>query len=232
MDGGTVLLLLLVAVASVGGLGYLSHRKQKQRRLAIEAWAARTGLSFRADRDRGVERRFPPFSCLRTGDDRYAYNLAEGNKDGRGVCAFDYHYETHTTNSKGQRQTHTHRFSAVVVTTDLPLRDLSVRPEGFFDRITEALGFDDIDFESSEFSRAFFVKASDRRWAFEVLHQATMEFLLAAPRFTIEMAGPWVLVRRGSCFRPEEFDPAIGVAVGILDRLPRYLVKELKGGDA
>ena len=60
----------------------------------------------------------------------------------------------------------------------------------------EFFGFDDIDFESDEFSREFCVKAADRRWAFDVIHQATMEFLLAAPRFTIELAGPRVMAYR------------------------------------
>ena len=40
----------------------------------------------------------------------------------------------------------------------------------------------EIEFESTEFSKEFHVKSPDRRWAFDVLSQATMEFLLALPQ--------------------------------------------------
>jgi hypothetical protein len=117
----------------------------------------------------------------------------------------------------------------VVVNTGLPLKPLRIRPESFFDKIGEFFGFDDIDFESTAFSNAFHVKAKDRRFAFDVLHQATMEFLLGAPRFQIETAGPWISVWKTSRLDPAGFSDALGVAEGILDRLPEYLLRDLKG---
>ena len=57
--------------------------------------------------------------------------------------------------------------------------DLLIRPEGFFDKVAGAFGFDDIDFESEEFSRAFFVKSSDKRFAYDVLHPRMLELLMA-----------------------------------------------------
>jgi hypothetical protein len=56
-----------------------------------------------------------------------------------------------------------------------------------------------------------------------------MEFLLAAPRFTIELSGSRVVVFRSSCFDPPEFEAALGVAAGIVERLPNYLLREWKG---
>jgi hypothetical protein len=96
----------------------------------------------------------------------------------------------------------------------------------------EAVGLDDIDFELAEFSRAFYVKAGDRKWAFDVFPQATMEYLLGAPRFTVEMGGPHVMVRKGSLHGPADHAAALAVAEGILDRLPGYLLRELKGEDS
>ena len=40
-----------------------------------------------------------------------------------------------------------------------------VRPEHVFDRLASFLGFDDIDFESVEFSKRFMVKFADRKFA-------------------------------------------------------------------
>ena len=48
------------------------------------------------------------------------------------------------------------------------------------DKIAGALGFHDINFESSEFSRKFHIKCADKKFAYDVIHPRMMEFLLAA----------------------------------------------------
>ena len=229
MEGAGLFIILFIVLA-VGG-AILSWQMAKKRRAALLLWATQNGLRYQEGKDSGMERRYPLHKCLQEGSRRYAENVMEGERQGRGVCAFDYHYETYSTNSKGQRQTHHHHFSAVVLDTGLPLKHLFIRTESFLDKFTEFVGFDDIDFELTEFSEKFYVKAPDRRWAFEVLHQETMEFLLGSPRFTLEMAGPWLMARRNGRFKPAQFSEALGVAEGILDRLPRYLLKQLKGED-
>jgi len=59
--------------------------------------------------------------------------------------------------------------SALVIQSPLPLKLLYLRPENIFDRVTDFFGYDDIDFESVEYSRQFFVKAQDKRWAYDIL---------------------------------------------------------------
>ena len=99
----------------------------------------------------------------------------------------------------------------------------------FFDRITEFFGLDDIDFESAEFSRKFFVKAKDKRWAYDVIHTRTMQFLLDMPQFTMQFDPLHAIAHRSSKFKTGEFEAAAEVIVGILDRLPDYLVKQMQG---
>ena len=129
--------------------------------------------------------------------------------------AFDYHWQTHSTNSKGQRQTHTHRMSALVVDARVPLKGLQIRAENFFDKMKSAFGFDDIDFESAEFSRKFHVSAEDRKWAYDVLHARAIEFLLAQPhRYTIHFHRHEIFFGRGSGrWKAPEFEEAVDVAV-------------------
>ena len=230
MPGGFVVFIVLLIILVVAG-AVLSHRAAKKRQAALLVWATTNGFSYEMGEDHSLEKRFPLFKCLREGSKRYAQNVMEGEHGGRGICAFDYHYETYSSNSKGGRQTHHHYVSAIVVDTGLPLKSLTIRSENFFDKITEFVGYDDIDFELTEFSDKFYVKAPDRKWAFEVLHQSTMEFLLESPRFTLEMAGPWLMARKTGRLRPAQFSAALGVAEGILDRLPRYLLRQLKGED-
>jgi hypothetical protein len=225
-----VILVFVLFAALVIGAAIWGAKKEKERRLLLAGWASHNGMRYSAERDLGMERRYPLLRMLRQGDNRYAYNVMQGAHDGRPCCAFDYHYETHSTDSKGRRQTHHHHFSAVVLETGLPLKPLFLRPETVLDRMTEAFGFDDIDFESIEFSRAFHVKAPEKRWAFDVLHQATMEFLLQAPRFHLELQGPFAAAWRSGRLAPVDFQGALFVLDGILDRLPRYVRQDLSGG--
>lgn len=201
-----------------------------KRRKALQAWATARGFTFSAARDGSFMDRYPGFHCLRRGEGgRYAFNVMRGVDRDRPTVCFDYHYRTSSTDSKGKRKTHHHYFSAAILDTGLPLRPLLIRPEGFFDKITEFFGADDIDFESAEFSRKFFVKSPDKQWAFDVIHQETMEFLLASPRFTLQSAGRNVIVYAGGTFDTNKFDQSLAVVHGLIDRLPDYLLREMKG---
>jgi len=222
-----VVIIIVFLVLIIGGAIY-SYYQGEQRKQALAALARRHGWSFRTDHDTGMEARYPAFSCLCEGSERYAFNILEGLVKQGPVCGFDYHYETYSTDSKGNTSTSHFYFSALVLDVGMPLRPLLIRPETIFDKIGAFFGFDDIDFESDEFSRRFCVKAEERRWAFDVISQATMEFLLAAPEFTIQFAGRWAMAFRPSLFDPAEFEQALAVVAGIIDRLPEDVRRELQ----
>lgn len=219
-----ILFAVFVVIMIVVGLVQKAKRRKE-----LEAWSAARGLHFAPDASYGWDARFPNYGCLRQGDNRYAYNVITGAWGARGFTGFDYHYETHSTDSKGHRETHHHYFSAVILDAELPLQPLQIRPEGFFDRIGAFFGYEDINFESAEFSRTFHVTAGDRRWAYDVLHVRAMEFLLAAPRFSLEFDVANVIAWRGGTFRPDDFDAAAGVIAGLLDQLPDYVKRQQAG---
>ena len=217
-------LYVIVAIAAIGLLAFGLWRGAKRRK-ELAAWASRKELTFRPGRDSGFDERYRAFGCLRRGHSRFAHNVAEGDWNGRRVVAFDYRY---VTGSGKNRQTH--HFSAVVLHSDVRLRPLRIRPENVFDRVTEFFGIDDIDFESAEFSRTFHVKAADKRWAYDVIHQRTMEYLLTMPRFSIQLDDRCAIAWRNRRFSVETFESAIGVVAGILDRLPEYVVRGQRNG--
>lgn len=209
--------LAFVVVAAIGVVVvWLSAKRRKE----LQEWARGAGLSFSASFDRHVEDRYPDFDCLRRGHSRAAYNIASGSWNGRPLETFDYRYVT----GHGKDRT-THTFSAVVLGSQVPLKPLYLRTENVFDRVTEFFGADDIDFESAEFSRAFHVRSPDKKWAYDVLHQRTMEFLLASPRFSIAFDNRCAICWRGSRFDLPTRLEAIAVVEGILDRLPEYLIR-------
>ena len=202
-----------------------------KRRKELAAWAGLKGLNYTNTKDYGMDDKYSQFGVLRKGERRYAYNIMSGNWDDLSITAFDYHYETHSRDSKGRRQTHHHHFSSVILKSDIPLKPLFIRPEGFFDKITEFFGFDDIDFESAEFSKKFFVKAGDRKWAYDVIHTRTMQYLLDNPTFTIQFDdNSNIIAYRNKKFKVEEFETAADLIKGLLDLMPGYLVKQQKEG--
>ncbi len=220
---GALIALMIAAVV-------FSNLAEKKRREAIGAWAAANGLSFSPAKEFGFDARFPAFGALRQGEQRYAYNILSGQWKNRPFTGFDYHYETYSRDSKGHRQTHHHYFSAVVIGSAVPLKPLRIRPEGLFDKLAAAFGFDDIDFESAEFSRKFHVKSPDRKYAYDVLHPRAIEFLLQSPVFSLEFDAKQVIAWRSKKFQPPEFEQAAGVVHGLLDRMPQYLIAAMKEG--
>ncbi|MCX7009184.1 MAG: hypothetical protein NTY53_18385 [Kiritimatiellaeota bacterium] len=161
--------IIVFVILLVVGIVVYGIVQARARRNALATWATQQGLRFAPDDVRGFDERFPAFSCLQEGSNRYAYNVASGLWYQRQVLTFDYHYETHSTNSKGESETTHWYLSVVIVESSVPLKPLLIRPEGFFDKVKSFFGFEDINFESAEFSRRFFVKSPDRKWAYAVL---------------------------------------------------------------
>lgn len=221
-SAGAIIFLFIALVVVVAILGALASAK---RRKELTEWANQNGLTFSPSKDHSFDDIYSEFaSCLRRGHSRYASNILSGQWNGRGFTGFDYHYTTGHGKNRSR-----HIFSAVILTNDFDLGKLSIRPEGFFDKITEFVGFDDIDFESAEFSRKFYVKAPNRKWAYDVLHARTMEFLLSVPQFHLQFEGKRVLAYKNGTFKPHEFEQAAAVIEGIIDRLPGYVVEQQKG---
>lgn len=220
MSGTTILAFLAIGALLVAAMWFGAKRKKE-----LAAWATQAGLSFDPAPDRSYDNRYPSFGCLRRGHSRYAYNIASGEWNKRRLESFDYHYVT----GEGKNRS-VHTFSAIIIRTELPLKPLHIRAENAFDKLTEFFGADDIDFESSQFSREYHVKSPDKKWAFDVLHQRTIEFLLAQPKYSIEFDTRSVICWRNRRFDAPTRESAIRVVEGILDRLPEYLIREQKKG--
>ena len=216
-----IIILFVAGMIALVIFGFMSAAK---RRKALMAVAARRRMHFSADHDRGTDERFPNFECLDRGHNRYAYNILTGHVAGQWATGFDYHYET----GSGDDET-SHHLSAVILQSPIPLRPLLVRPEGFFDSVKAFFGFDDIDFESAQFSRRFYVQSPDRRWAYDVIHQGMMEYLMAAPQFSLQFDSSYIIAWREKRFEPADFDAAFETVCGIFDRLPEYLIRQQTG---
>lgn len=217
-------LAIVVFVVAVVALLVYGRHQAAARTKALSAAAARLGLRFHAGKDRTLASRFPDFKTLHTGHSRYASNVMAGRLDDREAWAFDYCY---TTGSGKNQQTH--RLSAVILEGPVPLQDLLIRRERLGDKVAGFFGFEDIDFESAEFSRKFFVKASNRKWAYDVIHPRMMEFLMQNGDFAFQFAGRHVIAWESGQSAPPTFSRAIETIRGIFERLPEYLIHQQGG---
>lgn len=225
MPAGLFILFGIVIVVVIAASAFFSMKRRQE----LIALCQARGLQFSAD-EVSIEDQFPNFKFLQEGDDRYACNTMRGEWGGRPILMFDYHYETESRDSEGHRKTDDHDFSAAILSSTVPLKPLFIRPEGLFDKLGALFGFEDINFESVEFSRKFYVTAADKKWAFDVIHPRMMEFLLAAPRFNIQFDEFQIVAYHSeSTFTAAEFAAAAGLLAGMLDRLPEYLVKQQAG---
>jgi hypothetical protein len=134
----------------------------KKRREELASLSLRLGLSYRAEKDYAMTDRFEFLDALARGSNRYAYNILSGTYQAHEVLVFDYHYETHSTDSKGRQQTHHHHFSFFILLLPQSFPELLITREGFLSKIAQAFGYDDIDLESAEFSRTFCVRSKDK----------------------------------------------------------------------
>lgn len=179
MDAAAPILIGILVLAIVILSAVFSAKAAKARRDMLAAWAASKHLSFDPDDDPGQSAEFPQFDIFQRGSSRRAYNTMRGVVPINGrpfpIKCGDYRY----TVSNGKNSS-TYRISYIVLTLPFPnVPGLDIRREGLLDRVAGVLGFQDINFESEEFSRKFFVKCEDRRFAYLVITPKMMEFLLA-----------------------------------------------------
>jgi len=215
-----ILLFLAIAVA-----GVYAWRQDQKRQEAVREWAFGRGWRVWPGGDWGPHTEYPAVKLFQRGHSRSSGTIVRGQVDGRDIALFDYKYVT----GSGKNRT-THRRGVVVVRTDFPVLPLEVRPENALDKVGEFFGRDDIDFESAEFSSRFYVSSPDRKWAYDIIHARVMELLLReAAEFTIEFGNFEVaLHRRGYC-DPSRYEHAVRLAQRLLELVPDYVVRQMKG---
>jgi hypothetical protein len=222
MSGGGIFILLLFVAAVIAAAIYSAVAARK-RREELFALAARLGLSFRSEKDQALAARFGFLDKLAQGSNRYAFNVLSGQYWGHTVHAFDYHFETHSSDSRGRRQTHHHYFSFFILLLPMSFPELRIMREGMLSKIAQAFGFDDIDFESAEFSRTFCVKSKDKRFAYDVCHPQMMEYLLANRDLNLEIEANALALAFPSRLSAPQIEFNLHRLLEVRARLPDYL---------
>lgn len=226
MEGPGIFIFVLFIAIIIAAAIY-SARAARKRREELFELAARLGLEFRMEHNRALADQFGFLNKLAQGSNRYAFNVISGSYRNHQIMAFDYHYETHSTDSKGRRQTHHHYFSFFILLLPMVFPELLITREGFLSKIAQAFGYDDIDFESAEFSRAFCVRSKDKKFAYDVCNAQMMEYLLANRDLSIEIESHALALAFGSRLSAPQIEFNLQRLLEVRSRLPDYLFAPL-----
>lgn len=217
------ILIIVVFVGVFIALAIYGALAGKRRREELAALAMRLGLSYQAERDHSMADRLRFLDALAQGSNRYAYNILSGLYQGREVLLFDYHYETYSTDSKGHRQTNHHHFSCFILILPQSFPELRITREGFLSKIAQVFGYEDIDFESAEFSRAFCVRSKDKKFAYDVCNAQMMEYLLANRDLSVEIEDRALALAFGTCLAAPAIESNLNRLLTLRSHLPEYL---------
>ena len=214
------LIVAVLAIAVIGAIyGVIRARKRLE---GLFELAQRLGLNFSAAEDYGLADRYGFLKQLAQGENRYARNVLSGTWQQNRVLAFDFHYETYTQGKSG-RQTHHHWFSFFILTLPAVFPDLTIRRENFLTKVAEVFGYQDIKFESAEFSKTFCVRSPDKKFAYDVCNAKMMEYLLANRDLSVEIENQALALAFDTCLSVEQIESNLQRLVEIRSRLPEYL---------
>ncbi len=212
-----VAVFVIIVISTIYGV--IQSRKRQE---GLFELAQRMGLDFGAAEDREIADRYGFLKQLAEGENRYACNVLSGTFQRNQVLAFDYHYETYTE-GKGGRQTHHHWFSFFILSLPAIFPDLTIRRENLITKVVEVFGYQDIKFESAEFSKAFCVRSPDKKFAYDVCNAQMMEYLLANRDLSVEIEFQALALAFNTRLSVEQIEANLQRLVEIRSRLPEYL---------
>lgn len=225
--------LIIGFIALMIVFGVIGAKMAAKRRAELLAFAQQAGLQFFPDRDSSIASRFGHFSAFTQGSNRYGYNTLRGHLDAAcgklELTAGDFHYQTESRDSKGRRQVHNHYFSYLVLHPPfVMLPRMSMRRETLIDRISGAIGFDDIDFENDAFSRKFHVKSDNRKFCYDLLDPRMIEWIMTTEPPNLYIAGGQFMVTWKGIWKVVEFSSNIEWLRTLVSKIPNHLIDRLQ----
>lgn len=214
-----ILLIVLAGVAVILG-GWWAWKLEQKRRAAFKAWADSHGFRYSHQKDPELRRVYGFLDRLQVGHSRSGYHVLRGDWAGRPAAAFQFRY----TVGSGKSQ-HTVHVGVALLHLEQSFPELLISPENILHRLGEMFGFDDIDFESVTFSKAFQVRCQDKKFAYDFCNTGMMEYLLAHPDTCLEQeAGVLAVLREGE-LKAEHLDGLFQRLAAIRAKMPDYLFR-------
>jgi hypothetical protein len=213
--------VVLFFIVLSGIFYWISVVNDHKRAQALKQFAAANRWTFLPDEKYDMKYFFPKVALFCKGNTQETSNVIKGTYSGCSVTMCDYEYTTHTGKS-----THTHYYSCYMLHLPVSFGWLNVAPEGLFSKIAQAFGYDDIDFESAEFSRRYCVRAQDRKEAYALITPQMIDYLMATPGLYFSIQGKRLLVTTEGKLQSWEIQQQLNFLLGIAARIPGYLLTQ------
>ena len=217
--------IVLFAIVLLG-VWFFERNVRNRRTSELREFAEAKGFQFEEKPDTRIVDRFGElFSEIRRGHSRYGRNLLSGRYRDFEMTLFDYHF---TTGSGKNRKKHVRSVTFMQLSREYP--KLSIAPEGLISKAVQSLGFDDIDFESHEFSSRYAVKSDDKKFAYDFCNAQMIELLLERDRAKLKINQNYLMLDwRDSAFDSkisvEKITPHFEDLLEIHSRIPSYLLE-------
>lgn len=214
MEGQFYLLIVFVALGALA-VGVILYYREKKRREDLWSVAGRLGFSFSVEGDPHLLSGLGQFHLFSQGRSRKVRNVMHGEIQDIVVSLFDYRY---TTGSG--RHNHAHDQTVLLFSSErLALPSFTLRPEGLFHRMAGALGYEDIDFDSSPaFSDAYLLKGADEDRIRAIFTPEVRAYYTRHSRLCTEgERGRLVHYRAGRRVSPERIESWLQEGLDVLD---------------
>lgn len=176
-------------------------QQTKKRTAGLQAAAEELGLSFLDEGAGGWEHDLAGFDLMSRGRGKKYRNVTIAEAPDLKVALFDYQY---TTGSGKNRRTHSQSVAAIQ-SPQLRMPSFRARPEGMFDTIGGALGFQDIDFDDHpQFSDAFVLKSEFESQTRQFFDMPLLDHFTEKTKLCFEGQGNvFLFYERGHRAKPE-----------------------------
>jgi hypothetical protein len=192
-----------LAVA-LGGGALLFAARNRKRRAAFDEYCLIRGFTFEDKRPNGERRYADAFESFNAGHRRtWGYTIS-GTKNQALFTAFEYRWTT-----GGGKSSHTHSICGIVWEQDRDsIPKFALSPEGWFSRLGQVFGMQDIDFdESPEFSRMYRLKGPNEPLIRQLFTTEIRRFFEATPKQQVAGGGRFLFwFRNGVLPPPDELD--------------------------
>ncbi len=165
---------------------------------------------------------FQAFSPFGVGHSKLISNVITGELPWGSLYTFDYRYVTGGGKSRAE-----HHYGIVAFRVPLNFVKLNIRSEGFMDALGGALGIRDIQFESDEFNREYYVKCENDRFAFDILHPSMMEYLLSLQKLNWQLMGPYIVLIQSGNWPVAMLDSLIATTERFVQLIPDYVRQDI-----
>lgn len=220
MNPTVIVPLVLGGGALIGLVVFAAQRSAAKRRAALEAIALQSGWSFAADKVGSAALGAGPLPLLSQGRAQRASNVIRLPGATPAVAIFDYQY----TVGAGQHQSTVVQTVAHVRSPRLALPPFTLAAENIFHKVGGALGYHDIDFDSSpEFSKKYLLRSKQAEDRVRDLFTPSLRayFEQRAP-VTVEGHDQELLVyKSGRRVKPEDMPAFVEDAQAIARELER-----------